>query len=264
MAHMSSDTASAATGRLEEADQENYIEAYGHKFHCSGNIYFPFDESEQKHMHARHRLLRLCLDGALTLTRLSPETKEILDIGTGTGAWAVEMAARYPGAKITGIDISRIQGSIVPENLTYLIADVEEPWTVEPESVDFVHIREVAGGIRDWQRLTEQAHCALRPEGLIEMTEIRSTIHDFDGKFADAEVCPAYSRLIRTLADKVGMDSDPAPKFPDWLHEAGFERVSQRTEILPVGDWAPDRKLRTRQKLVNEITKLYLGERLLY
>lgn len=237
-----------------------YLEAYGRKFHASGNIFVPFDEEEQMHMHARHKMLRICLSGALTSTRLSPETKTILDIGTGTGVWAVEMAARYPGSQIIGIDISKIQSNIVPGNVRYMIADIEKPWEVDDGQADFVHMRDITGGIRDWPGLVTQAYQKLKLGGMVEMTEVRTTVHDFDGKFDDADMCPSFTKLFRTMYEKVNMDFDPSPKFPEWLHTAGFENVTQRTEIIPIGDWARDEQLRRRQKMANETVGHYLGE----
>lgn len=243
-----------------EDESGQYIEAYGHKFHSSGNIFVPFDESEQQHMHARHRLLRVCLDGALTNTRLSPETRTIVDIGTGTGVWAIEMASRYPGAQITGIDISKIQSSLVPGNVNFLIGDIEEPWDIDDGYADFIHMRDITGGIRDWPALVAQAYRKLKLGGLLEMTEIRTTPHDFDGKFEDAVLCPSYTKLFKSLYEKANMDFDPSPKFPEWLHEAGFENVTQRMELLPIGTWAKDPRLRRRQKLLNELIHLFFGE----
>lgn len=31
--------------------------------------------------------------------------KQILDVGTGTGIWAIDMADQHPNAKVTGIDL---------------------------------------------------------------------------------------------------------------------------------------------------------------
>ena len=35
----------------------------------------------------------------------------ILDVGTGTGIWAIEMGDEYPSAEIVGTDLSPIQPS---------------------------------------------------------------------------------------------------------------------------------------------------------
>lgn len=33
----------------------------------------------------------------------------ILDLGTGTGIWAIDMADKYPDAEVIGVDLSVIQ-----------------------------------------------------------------------------------------------------------------------------------------------------------
>lgn len=40
----------------------------------------------------------------------------ILDIGTGTGIWAIDMADKYPMAEVIGTDLSPIQPSWIPAN----------------------------------------------------------------------------------------------------------------------------------------------------
>jgi len=50
--------------------------------------------------------------------------KRILDIGTGTGQWAIEMGDEFPDVKIQGTDLSPIQPSPVPEDVHFFIDDV--------------------------------------------------------------------------------------------------------------------------------------------
>lgn len=49
----------------------------------------PNDEAEQDRLDLLHHIFRLCLHGELCRTKLSNPQK-ILDIGTGTGIWAIE------------------------------------------------------------------------------------------------------------------------------------------------------------------------------
>lgn len=231
-----------------------YIEAFGHKYHSSGKIFLAFDESERERCEVQHKLYRHSLDGALTSTRLPLDTTRILDLGTGTGTWAIEMAARYPQAQITGVDVYPIQRRKgVPPNVKFEIDDVENPWSAADDSLDFVHARSIAGGVRDWPALLRQACTKLKPGGLFEMTEISIHVCDFDGKFAEAELCPEFLQLFRDMSERVGVDFSPSPRVPEWLVDANFEKIVQRSEILPVGSWAQDEKMRTRQKLMNSI-----------
>lgn len=51
----------------------------------------PNDEKEQEHMNIISHLFRLILGGRLFLAPLPQDIKRILDIGTGTGDWAIDM-----------------------------------------------------------------------------------------------------------------------------------------------------------------------------
>ena len=56
----------------------------------------------------QHHVIKLLLNGEIHLAPLD-NPRRILDIGTGTGLWAIEMADRYPNATVTGTDLSPVQ-----------------------------------------------------------------------------------------------------------------------------------------------------------
>ena len=194
-------------------------------------------------------LCPLLADTRVLQTKVPHDVKSIVDIGTGTGRWVVEMAARYPGANILGVDVAPIQSKLVPENVKFEIADVEKPWQIPASSVDFVHVRSLGGIIRNWPILLAQAFEKLKPGGLLEVTDVRGRVLNFDGKFGQDEVTPNLSRLFQEMASKEGCIFDTAAQLPGWLHDEGFEKVVQRKEILPLGAWPKDKKLRAREKL---------------
>ena len=51
----------------------------------------------------------LILENKLHLAPLGKTIQKVLDIGTGTGIWAIDFADEYPSASVIGTDISPIQ-----------------------------------------------------------------------------------------------------------------------------------------------------------
>lgn len=61
----------------------------------------------------------------------------IVDVGTGNGIWALEMASQQPNCKIIGLDIRPpVEQQGRPKNLNFHEADITEIWPLESNSVD--------------------------------------------------------------------------------------------------------------------------------
>ncbi|KAL1981644.1 hypothetical protein VTN96DRAFT_2358 [Rasamsonia emersonii] len=56
-----------------------------------------------------HYIQQLVLGGTIFCAPISPNPRRILDLGTGTGLWAIDMAKKYPQATVIGTDLSPIQ-----------------------------------------------------------------------------------------------------------------------------------------------------------
>ena len=69
-------------------------------------------KSELDRLDLTHQMLRITMGEKLYLAPIAEKTARILDVGTGTGIWAIEMGDEYPNADIIiGTDLSPTQPS---------------------------------------------------------------------------------------------------------------------------------------------------------
>ena len=66
----------------------------------------------------------------------------ILDVGTGSGRWPIEVANEFENATVTGMDLSPVDPLYeVPENCEFIVGDVTESLGFNDGSLDLVHSR---------------------------------------------------------------------------------------------------------------------------
>ncbi|PBP23462.1 methyltransferase domain-containing protein [Diplocarpon rosae] len=127
-----------------------------HKFR-EGSYNFPNDPSEQDREDMKHAMMVNLLGGRLHFAPIGENPQNILDMGTGTGIWAIEMGDLYPGANILGVDLSPIQPEWVPANVKFMVDDVESPWLKPPNYFEYIHARHTVMAIRNWPLLMKRA-----------------------------------------------------------------------------------------------------------
>jgi hypothetical protein len=91
-----------------------------------GAYYLPNDEQEQRRLDYQHELFSMTLGGELTTCPIKQgEVQWALDVGTGTGSWAIQFADKHPEAIVLGVDLSPIQPCMVPPNLVFQVDNLE-------------------------------------------------------------------------------------------------------------------------------------------
>jgi SAM-dependent methyltransferase len=200
-----------------------------------GNEYdLPNDDIEADRLDLQHHLFLLTLRGALHLSPLRKDVQRALDIGTGTGIWAVDFADQYPSAEVVGIDISPIQPIYVPPNCQFYIEDVEDRWAFPLNHFDFVHGRMIAVAIRNWPRVLSQAFDALKPGGWFELQDLCLPLRCDDGSAAPDSPLMRWGPLMVQGAEKLGARLDVLNYMEQLMVDAGFVDVRFEWRTWPV------------------------------
>ncbi|KAN0121973.1 TAM domain methyltransferase [Hyaloscypha variabilis] len=216
-----------------------------HAYHSSGTdaYLFPNDDPEQDRLDMFHHILYMGCDSKLFLAPINPEGMRILDIGCGTGIWAIQMADEYPSAEIIGNDLSPIQPSWVPPNVKFIVDDVEEPWA-DPLPFDFIQCRYMAGSIKDWHGHVKRIFDHLKPGGWVELSEYDIILKSQDNTIPKDYKPQEMLLFLNTACEKVGRPLGLGPKLKGWVEEAGFVNVGHGIVPLPLGIWPKDKTLK--------------------
>jgi ubiquinone/menaquinone biosynthesis C-methylase UbiE len=165
----------------------------------------------------------------------------ILDIGCGTGKWAIEFATEHPTSNVVGVDLSAIQPPFVPPNCTFIVDNAEQPW-IYTQKFDFIHARALVLGIRDWPKLFRQAWEFTNPGGWIELQEGEFPLGCDDGSAAPDSPLLKWSRYMQEAARSIGIDTGARYKFREWLEGQGYGNVRTEEYKWAIGGWPRDKK----------------------
>ncbi|KAL0936870.1 Trans-aconitate 2-methyltransferase 7 [Colletotrichum truncatum] len=189
----------------------------------------------------------LFFDDKLFLAPISDSPQNVLDVGTGTGIWAIDFADEYPSAEVTGVDISPIQPGWVPPNCKFQIDDVEQPWTWPVNYFDFVHIRHLEASISDWPALYKQAYDHLKPGGYIEIkeTDIQARSQLYGDDLPEDHIFNRWYKVFFESGDKLGKTFTQTRDhgIAKALEAAGFVDIVEKILPIPIGAWPADPKL---------------------
>lgn len=229
-------TASGDTFYGDEALLEgDFVIAKGRKHVAKAPYLLPKDIEEGNRLEFQHFMLRYALRGNYAAPITKP--RDILDIGTGTGRWAHEMATLFPGAKVVGIDlvsppVSFTAGQVAPPvNYEFVQANVLEGLPFANNSFDFVHERLLVFGIPTvrWPDFFREAYRLVRPNGWVESIEA-DAFPENGGPDMDQ-----IGQWVVELSKRRGIDVFAIRSNGAMLAQAGFVNIGTRDILLPGG-----------------------------
>ncbi|TDZ67244.1 Secondary metabolism regulator LAE1 [Colletotrichum trifolii] len=215
---------------------------FGRTYHAyqAGSYVFPNDPAEQERLDLQSLALTELFSGRLHFAPISDERppKRILDVGTGTGTWAMDMGDAYPGARVIGTDLSPIQSNAVPPNVHFYVENASEAWAW-PEPFDYVHTRVLLGSFADFKKeVIQQAFDALRPGGWFESQDFNvEAVSDDETLPPDSPLC-RWTHDMNYASELIGRPLSRAHLLRQWYEEIGFVDVHERVFKVPLNGWA--------------------------
>ncbi|CAJ0543231.1 Ff.00g004750.m01.CDS01 [Fusarium sp. VM40] len=239
----------SAIGEIDEESSTDSLTATIYKYreengrtyhaHKDGAYVGPNDDIEQDRLDFQHALCLLTLDNQLFLAPIFREggisVNRVLDVGTGTGCWAIDFADDHPETVVIGVDLSPIQPSMIPPNAQFQIDDLEDDWTFS-EPFDFIYTRFMTVSFANWPRFFDQSFTNLNPGGWIEVLDILPPTSD-DGTMSPDTALYKWSNLLLESTEKIGRPFGGTANLKSQMEAAGFKNISQRIYKWPQNRW---------------------------
>ncbi|KAK3321827.1 S-adenosyl-L-methionine-dependent methyltransferase [Apodospora peruviana] len=214
----------------------NFVEEYGRTYHSykEGEGTIISIKPERERLDLQHSIA-LRLFGKLALAPLD-KPKRVLDIGTGTGIWAIEFATDNPESDVIGTDLSPIQPEYIPKNCRFEVDDAEDEW-VFSHPFDYIHSRFMIGAFGDFPKIFRSSIKNLVPGGWAEFQDYYVKMQCVDDSLSGTAL-ERWNNLLLEGVRKLGKNGLAPAKFKQQMIDAGFVDVVERKFALPGNPWA--------------------------
>ncbi len=214
---------------------------YGREYTAGVPYGLPSDLDETNRLDFQHFVLRSAFKGNYAAPLEHPLS--ILDVGTGSGRWSMDLAQQFPDANVVGLDVNepkldeRSQAfqslDARPQNYRFVQGNALEGLPFAAGSFDFTHQRLLFFAIPSdrWPFVLSELCRVTRPGGWVEVAE---------GHFGYLNGGPATQRLVEVSLNALlarGIDPRVGPLLGDNLRMAGLINVQTQVVNLPVGSW---------------------------
>ncbi|KAF9030977.1 S-adenosyl-L-methionine-dependent methyltransferase [Hymenopellis radicata] len=160
--------------------------------------------------------------------KLSPadlgQPRKILEIGAGSGAWAIQAAKQYPDADVLAVDMNPLPARPLPPNVRYQKLNVLEPFPFAAGSFDVVHIRLVLCHLPDGHAVLSRIIDLVSPGGWVLVDDI-----DWSEAFQGLDKAPGIKGGLASLVKSMEAEAGD-PHYGKTL-KAYLESSSALTDV---------------------------------
>ncbi|EJD52821.1 S-adenosyl-L-methionine-dependent methyltransferase [Auricularia subglabra TFB-10046 SS5] len=250
-----------ASPPTSNVDPHALRELHGRKFNVVNNMYtLPADAPEHARLGLQHEALFLALRESLyqaredvraaLATHPGKARPAIIDIGTGSGIWAIEMAKEFPECDVLGVDLAPVgvaNTSDVPANCRFEVRDANKGFPEYHGAFDVVHARCTGSGIKDRESFCREVKAMLRPGGVFLFVD--GDLHLYsealeqlpwreEGEAGFSWLLKVFQFTFQTFEARgfmIGRTPDDAAVHMKLV--GGFEGIATESVHVPIGAW---------------------------
>nr|AMD39000.1 methyl transferase [Fusarium babinda] len=215
-----------------------------------GKYLFPIDSEELNRLDIFHKVFLLARDNKPFQAPIRRPSPRIMDIGTGTGIWAINVAEEcFSDAQIMAVDLNQIQPALIPPGVMPMQFDIEESvWGPLLADCDLIHMRMLLGSIQTdlWPQIYRKLFEHLTPGiGHLEHIEVDWTPRCDDDERPANSAFVKWAELFLDGMDRFNRSARVTPQeTQQQLEAAGFTDVRHEVTKAYVCPWSPDRQER--------------------
>ncbi|KAH8928464.1 S-adenosyl-L-methionine-dependent methyltransferase [Atractiella rhizophila] len=207
-----------------------------------GLYLLPGDEEEWARLTEQHNRYKDYF-GANYLVRDLGQPKRVLDLGTGSGSWARDLATEFPQSEVIGIDIHEVPPSGLPNCKFQYGNFLDSDWGLEG-SFNVIHGRFIGYGIPGFfDKVIKRSIDMLAPGGWLLSAE--SCNYSVESVDPSKPVPPAIEQMQgmgRQMLQSNGIPTEVGSELESHFREHGLVDIEKRDVSVPVGDWPEDAK----------------------
>ncbi|QBD76882.1 class I SAM-dependent methyltransferase [Ktedonosporobacter rubrisoli] len=163
------------------------------------------NEEELERLRVQDQMLTTDMGGVLSEQPTTLRLSSVLDVGSGSGSWVIDVARAYPEARrLEGADVSlrmveyargRTAEEHLEDRVSFHVMDALRMLEFPPASFDLVNLRLGMSFLRtwDWPKMIREMSRVCRSDGIIRFTEASVA----------ATPCPALSRLLDLMVQAI-------------------------------------------------------------